>query len=163
MLSHNKIFGHLLAIKSIMAALPSDANGIYLPLNLFKRFSDSDSIFYLDLWPFSLPFMILSSPSTCVQAVQHDLQKPQAIEDMLMSIPGGSSLLTMKGDEWKHWRNMFNPGFSTAYLEEHISDVMEEVLIFCETLRHHAREGDLLQMEKITTCLTMDVIGRIIL
>lgn len=158
---HNKIFGHLLAVKSIKEALPSNASGAYLSSDLSKKFPNSDSIFYLDLWPFSSPFIAVSSPSTCMQAVQqHDLKKPQAFEDMLSPATGGLSLITMKGDEWKLWRNMFNPGFSTAYLLDNISNIVEEVSIFCETLRHHVRRGDLLQMEHITTCLSMNIVGK---
>lgn len=161
---HSKIFGHLLVIRSIRKAFPSDAHGAYLPAELSQRFPDSDSIFYLDLWPFTSPLMIISSPSTCIQAAQqHDLPKAKVLEDMLMPITGGRSLLTMNGEEWKHWRNMFNPGFSTAYLQDNISNIIEEVSIFCETLRHHARKADLLQMEKITICLTMDIGGKVIL
>lgn len=134
---HSKIFGHLLAVKSLKEALPSDASGVYLSSDLSRKFPDSDSVFYLDLWPFSPPFMIVSSPSTCMQATQqHELQKPQAFEDLLAPATGGLSLL------------------------ENISDIVEEVSIFCETLRHHARKGDLLQMEKITVWLTMDIIGK---
>lgn len=161
MLPHSKIFGHLLAVKSLKEALPSNASGVYLSSDLSKKFPDSDFIFYLDLWPFSSPLMIVSSPSTCMQAVQqHDLQKPQAFEDLLAPVSGGSSLLKMNGDEWKLWRNMFNQGFSTAYLLENISDIVEGVSIFCEILRHHARTGDLLQMETITVWLTLDIIGK---
>lgn len=94
---------------------------------------------------------------------QHDLERPQAFEDLLAPATGGLSLLTMKGDEWKYWRNMFNPGFSAAYLLENISNIVEEITIFCETLRHHAREKHLIQMEKVTTYLSMDIIGRAIL
>lgn len=84
MLPHSKIFGHLLAVKSLKEALPSNASGVYLSSDLSKKLPNSDSILYLDLWPFSSPFMIVSSSSTCMQAVQqHDLQKPQAFEDLL--------------------------------------------------------------------------------
>lgn len=158
---HSKIFGHLLAVKSLKEALPSDASGVYLSSDLSKKLPDPDSIFYLDLWPFSSPFMIVSSPSTCMQAVQqHNLQKPKAFEDLLAPVSGRSSLLTMNGDEWKLWRNIFNQGFSTAYFLENISDIVEEVSIFCEILQHHARTRDLLQMETITVWLTKDIIGK---
>ena len=161
---HSKIFGHLLAANSIQKAFPSNAHGAYLTAKLSKGFPDSDSIFYLDLWPFTSPLMVISSPSACMQvAQQHDLPKPQTLEDMLAPVTGGRSLLTMNGEEWKHWRNMFNPGFRTANLQEHISDILQEVSVLCETLRYHARKEDLLQMEKLTTCLTMDIGGRVML
>ena len=99
---HSKIFGHLRAIKSLKEALSGDVNGTYVSADLLKKFPDSDSIFYLDLWSFSPSFMIVSSPSTCLQVMQqHDLQKSQVFEDLLVPVTGGSSMLTMKGDEWK--------------------------------------------------------------
>ena len=45
---------------------------------------------------------------------------------------------------------MFNPRFSNVYLLNYISDIVEEISIFCETLRHHARQRDLVQLDIIT-------------
>ncbi len=160
---HSMIFGHLLEVKALKDKLPSDANGFHLSVALSKQFPDSDSLFYLDLWPFSEPFITVGSPSTCMQASQRCLSKPQDFEDLLKPVTGGRSLLTMKGEEWKMWRTIFNPGFSSGYLLDNISDIVNEVSVFCETLRDHAQRRNLVRMEEITGWLTLDILGKIIL
>lgn len=49
-------------------------------------------------------------------------------------ITGGPNLISMNGDEWKYWRSLFNPGFSTGAMLDNVPHVVDSVLVFRERL-----------------------------
>lgn len=72
-------------------------------------------------------------------------------------------LVSLEGQPWKHWRNVFNPGFSAGHLINLVPQIAKEVSTFCEILRERAQVGDLFPLEEATVNLTMDTIGRVAL
>lgn len=73
----------------------------YLISELSKDFSETDGLFYLDLWPFSVPMIIITSPDLAIQACQqHDLIKPAALKPFFMPFSGGDDLFTVNGLEY---------------------------------------------------------------
>jgi cytochrome P450 len=112
MLPHSFLWGHLNQSQHSMSQLPSDAHITNLLSKISEQFSKSDSVYYMDMWPFSPPLMVLSSPSTASQAVQqHTLRKPPALTDLFYPITGGPDLIFINGELWKKSRSVFNPSF----------------------------------------------------
>lgn len=91
------------------------------------------------------------------------LEHPDDIQGPIDTFTGGPSLQTMNGDQWKIWRDLFNPGFSTAYITQLAPLVAQEAGVFCRLLREKAVEGRPFVLEKLTVRLTLDVIGGVVM
>ena len=60
MLKYSMAARHLLAVKPIIDSLPIDAHPFFVFGEASRKLSES-GVYYLDLWPFSLPFLMVSS------------------------------------------------------------------------------------------------------
>ena len=161
---HSMFLGHLLAIKPYVDRLPSDAHGFLAFGHMAKKYPGG--IFYLDMWPFIGPIMICTSATAATQATQKTIlaaKKPKSLHAWFYSIAGGPNLFTMQEDEWRPWRNVFNPGFSQAHLFSLVPDIVRETLEYRKTLEHYAAEGSMFQLDEVTLWFTMDLIGAIVL
>ena len=72
-------------------------------------------------------------------------------------------MTTMEGKEWKTWRNIFNPGFSSGHLNTLVPEIMEDISAFCEILRELANKPDIVLMDPLTSNLSLDIICRVAL
>lgn len=124
---------------------------------LSKRFPNG--MFYINMWPFSGTWLVVTTPSGAAQVQAANLDKPPVLSGPLEKLNGGPSLLTMHGDMWKRWRTLFNPGFSPAYIMALAPAVTQEVAVFNRLLRQRALEGKVFQLEDMTLKLTVDTIG----
>ena len=164
MLPHSFLWGHLVQAYSIKDHLPNDAHIINTLSEISEQFPQSDSIYYMDLWPLGPPLMVLSSPSTAAQAVQqYSLRKPPSLARIFYPITGGQDLIFMNGEQWKKSRSVFNPGFNPRYLVSQVPAIVEEVVTFKAILRNAAQQGVVFQLDPVTLNLTLDVIARITL
>lgn len=78
-------------------------------------------------------------------------------------LTGNNDLVTMEGQMWKNWRNVYNPGFSASHLTTLVPEILHEISTFSEILREQARKGDMFSLEHVLVNMTMDVIGRVTL
>lgn len=114
---YNIVFGHLLVVNKIISSLPEDAHGHYLPDQIRRAYPELGPNFYLDLAPFAPSMLVLTSLDTLHQVTQqHPLEKFPSMRTFLKPLTGGLDIVTMKGQMWKRWRNIFNPGFSAGNL-----------------------------------------------
>ena len=161
---YSPLFGHLPIMKRVTDKLPPDVHGHYLPAALQREIPSLGPIFYVDAYPFGTPVLVVSSPHGAYQITQeHSLPKFAGLRSFLYPLTGGDDLVSMEGETWKHWRSIFNPGFSAGHLMTLVPGIMKDVLTFCAILREHAEKKDLFQLDYITIKLTMDVIGRVTL
>ena len=168
MLPHSRLWGHLAQASLIKSQLPSDAHITNLLSTITERldnqFPNSDSVNYMDMWPFSPPLMVVSSPNTAFQVVQqHSLRKPSTLMDLFYPITGGPDLIFTNGEQWKKSRGVFNPGFNPSYLVSQLPAIVEEVAIFKTILQDASQQEKAFQLDPVTLNLTLDVIARITL
>ncbi|KAK0377048.1 AflN/verA/monooxygenase [Colletotrichum limetticola] len=160
---YSSLGGHFPLIKQIMGTLPSDS----IIHNIMWKISEdySNGIFYLSLWPFSGTMMVLADADAASQLDSLALGKGLDIIDPIEKVTGGKSLLTMKGDEWKHWRRLFNPGFSAGYMMGLTSVIADEVGIFRQKLLAKCTTGqsEVFLLEDLTLKMTFDIIGSVVL
>ena len=160
----NPVFGHLFVLASVMSKLPKDAHQHYLPDQLRRTYPDMGPIFYIDAWPIISLTLVVASPSTLAQiTTDHTLPKFPAIRDFLFPLTNGKDIVSMDGQEWKFWRNIFNPGFSAKHLMTVVPDIVHETTVFCEVLQEHAKKRKTFPMKTLTDNLAMDVIGKVVL
>lgn len=161
---HHAILGHIPLCASIFKSLPSDVHISLLADQVRRRYPHLDSAFYLDLWPFGPTMLIVICPSITYQFTQdHNLPKCRNIRRFLRPITGNQNLLTMDGAPWKHWRTIFNPGFSAKHILNLLPEILEEVLIFKEIIQSHAQKNNIILLGEPALNMMIDVAGRIVL
>jgi hypothetical protein len=161
---HHPIFGHLLLANDLLSKLPRGAHPSYLPGLIRRAIPDVGQVFYLDMWPFSRPILVVSSPSVAQQFTQErSLRKSPEVHTWLKPLANNQDLVSLEGQGWKQWRNVYNPGFSASHLIHLVPQIAAEVSTFCDILSERVRSGAILPLEEATVNLTMDTIGRIVL
>jgi hypothetical protein len=154
--------GHLLVVAPYLAKFPWGIHQTWVIAEIAKRFPKSDHAFYLDLWPFSHPLLVISSPELTIQACQeHDLSKPAVLKPFFHPFAGGDNLFVTNGPEWKHASKLFTPGFNANYLLTQMGHIVEEASVFVEILREHAFKGDIFSLDRLACDFTMDIIGAV--
>ncbi|KAI9694887.1 MAG: hypothetical protein M1822_000503 [Bathelium mastoideum] len=159
---HHPLLGHLVIVGGIMGKLPSDVHGHVLPHQIVKSFPDVGPVFYIDTWPFGPPMLVITSSESANQiTVNHSLPKFFVLREYMKPMTGGIDLITLEGQPWKTWRNIFQPGFSTSYLMTKVPEMVKDILTYCDTLRERAAKGEMFQMDPLTVNLNLDIIGRL--
>jgi cytochrome P450 len=73
-------------------------------------------------------------------------------------------MVSSDGEHWKRWRATFNPGFSPRNITGLVPTIMDDMLTFVNVLDSFAEKegqpGQVVQLEKLTTNLTFDIIGK---
>jgi cytochrome P450 len=152
-------FGHLLVLDNKLKKLPPDVN-VYMAMDDLVRDHEDTEVFLMDYWPVYDPVLMIFGPEVAQQAsVKYDLPKPTHQEDDFRPIIGGSSLITMNGDQWKLWRSLLNPGFSASHMLSLIPSVVDAVDVFCQLLKEKVHTG-VFSMDTMAMDLAMDVITR---
>ncbi|KAI9816736.1 MAG: hypothetical protein M1826_001734 [Phylliscum demangeonii] len=161
---HHPIFGHILLLARILARLPADAHPHLLADQIRRRYPSLDSIFYVDVWPFGPPILFLLSPDTALQCLHEQrLPKGANFRHFLRPLADGQDLVCLEGGAWRRWRTIFNPGFSAAHLMTLVPSMLDDVLVFRDILREHARTGDIFSLDVAASRVTMDIIGKVAL
>lgn len=156
--TYHPVFGHLVALKEYIQAVPRNSTMHVVVEFMARQFSGG--VFYLNLWPFNPTIMIVADPFVASQIETAFLDKPAGQCKTLEVINGGPSLMTMHGAEWKRWRGLFNQGFASGYITGLAPAMAEEIAVFCGLLQQRAREDEVFQLEEYTLRLTFDIIGR---
>lgn len=157
----NWFFGHLLALKHYTDRFPSDTFITTAIRDMAKDFTQTD-LFYLDLWPFSTPVLVVCEADAAMQATtKNPFPKADSFNIVFEPIMGGPNLLSMNDQEWKEWRSLLSPGFGSGHLTDLVPAVLQSVETFCGKLRD--RDGTVFCLEEFATRMTMDIIVKVTL
>ncbi|KAF2013541.1 cytochrome P450 [Aaosphaeria arxii CBS 175.79] len=154
--------GHLLTLQKYVNRLPPDANVNLAMRDLALEFADTE-VFLMDFWPVYPPLLVVYDPDAAVQiTTKYNLPKTDMHLQFMRPITGGPNLISMSDQEWKIWRSLFNPGFSSSVMMENVPHIIDKVQIFFERLKEGAKNG-IVSLDSLTTSLTMDVIVKLTL
>jgi hypothetical protein len=164
---HNFLFGHLLLLKDMQERLPADAHYQYMFGEIYRDSFEKTGVYYLDLWPMAGIFMVIHSPTTAISVTQTNtlisMRKADLLPRFFKPIAGGPNLFDMPESEWKPWRAVFNKGFNNEHFLKLVPGMVKEINVYRETLRNHAKKGDMFYLDTTTLRCTMDLIGKTIL
>ncbi|KAF7886789.1 uncharacterized protein EAF02_003436 [Botrytis sinoallii] len=148
---HHWLLGHIPLSASIIGSLPPYAHGVYVGDQIRQRYPHLDSAFYLDNWPLAAPILVVLKPDMMYQLTQaNQIPKDKGIRAFLKPLTGESDLVTLEGDTWKYWRAIFNPGFSAGHVSSLVPGMIEEIKIFKDLLKKHAKSGKMIFLEDAT-------------
>ncbi|KAH7013996.1 cytochrome P450, partial [Macrophomina phaseolina] len=160
---HEFIFGHAKLVGALAQKLPPRLHPQTYGLILQQKYGLSKA-FYVDLWPFSPPWLIVTDPVLADQvSVKPSLPKFGQLKAILRPYIGVNNLVVQEGHEWKRWRTLFNPAFSAGALQQYMPALVDICRSFCDTLSNYARSGECFQLEPLAVNLTVEIIGHIIL
>jgi cytochrome P450 len=158
----NWITGHLMVLQKYVDGIPPDAAVAFAMKDLAQEFTDTE-VFLVDFWPVYPPLVTIFGPEVINQVCnQYNLPKTTTAFRFMKPIAGGPNLVTMNGDEWKYWRSIFNPGFSTGAMLNNVPHIVDSVLIFREKLVAKIGQG-MFSLDEFATKLTMEIILKVTL
>lgn len=147
-------------MKKIKSQLPADAHINLLHATIAREY-DLETICYLDLWPTYDPMVIVLDSALAAQVTQVKNLPKHPMYRLMEYTVGTQSIITTTGQQWKFWRKVFDPGFSSSHLATLTPMVVGRVKVFIEKLEEHAKTGDVFELLPLTKSLTIDVIGRV--
>ena len=154
------ISGSTLSLLRYSSRFPPLASVFIVMKAMLEDFPESE-MFLLDLWPAWPAVIINCNPEAGMLVSQkYNLPKSAAVEQALMPITGGPSVLTMNGSDWKTWRGRFNPGFSAASLMGHVPYIVDRVQVFCEKLETSVGR-DIISLDDFAGRLTFEIIMKV--
>ncbi|KAL1961372.1 hypothetical protein VTO42DRAFT_100 [Malbranchea cinnamomea] len=157
---HSAIFGHLGLFGALTRAFPSNTY-LHHPFIVISRKYNLPDVFYLDLWPFQPPMLVLCRPDLVAQVTTVKAwPKPAIIQQFLDLLIDRDSIFTADGAKWKYLHSVFAPAFAPAQLRSMVDGMLEEVIIYYDRLVELAQSGEEFSMDEATIALTLNVIGR---
>lgn len=114
------------------------------------------------------PTVIISSHDVAEQLTRPSKMFPRSTPksptiDSLVHLVGPRSILKLQGDEWWQVRKKFNPGFAPSYLVTLLPRILEKTSTFMKHLDSHAAKNDVFSLMDLTTNLTFDIIGAVVM
>lgn len=160
---HSYIWGSLRSMNEVISKQPKRAAPQTFG-SVIKEYYGLGDYFYVDPWPFGDPLMMVFDADIMNQfTVKQSMPKHPEVEKFMRNIGGPGNMVSSEGAEWKKWRSAFNPGFSASHLMSLVPSILDDVLIFNEILTKHAKNQEVFRMERATTSLTVDIIGKVVL
>ncbi|CAI6078352.1 unnamed protein product [Clonostachys chloroleuca] len=154
------IFGHLLVLQKCVDGIPPDAAVAFAMRNLSKEFADTE-LFLMDVWPVYPALYMCFGPEAIHEiCVKYNLPKTEQADKFMHPVAGGPSLLSMNGGQWKYWRSLFNPGFSSGAMLDNVPHIVDSVLVFRQKLFDMVGKG-FFSLDELTTRLTMEIILKV--
>jgi len=155
---HSFLLGHLKYASDITKALP-ESTAINTALALLHD-KYPNGLFYLDMWPFSKPLLLITSPLAAAQMQKYSSWvKPEDVNDAFRMLCAENNTFSMTEQESKPWRTLFNPSFSASYMLELAPLIARETEVLCSVMRGKAKTGETFQLETLFSNLALDVIG----
>lgn len=157
------LFGHSLDILKYTKRLPPSANVVLAMKDFSADFAETE-MFLLDIWPGYPTSLIVFNPEALhFISNKWNLPRPPQALEAIKPIVGGPNLVSMNGSDWKMWRSLLNPGFSSSNINNHVPFIVDSVKIFCEKLRESVEAGNIISLDEFATRLTFDVIIKVTL
>lgn len=130
-----------------------------------KHFS-KQGVFYIDLWPVSGLFLINVSPHVANRIHANpkiSMERPGLLPRFFKPICGGPNMFDLPEKKWKPWRAIFSKGFSAEHILSLVPGMVDETVVYCETLRGLALQGNMFYLDSTPLRFTIDVIGKTVL
>ncbi|KAK9795993.1 putative Cytochrome P450 [Seiridium cardinale] len=153
------LWGHLKTFGDFMNAIQID--------KIFEEMWESmgrPPIMLVDLRPINPPMVLVPSHSIAEKISKPSkafpLSKPKSPTwTHMLPIIGTTSILGREGQDWKHLRKRFNPGFTAQHLWNLLPLILEKMEPFCNYLDQFTNSQEEFPLERIISNLTFDVIG----
>ncbi|KAM7197006.1 Cytochrome P450 [Rhypophila sp. PSN 637] len=166
-LPNSFLFGHLKAFDQVIRSGIPDRHPDQVFLEIHEKLG-RPPMFLVGLWPVQVPMLLV-----CDHDIAEQISKisnlfpwstPKAdITSHLNHLLGPTNILSLQGHEWKQTRRKFNYTFSHQNLSSFIPTIVDKAGIFLKNLDHFAATQADCSLMKMTTNLTFDIIGAVVM
>lgn len=157
------LFGSLISMGKVIAKQPALAAPQTFILGLKEEYNLGD-YFYVDTWPAAAPIMMIMNTEMANELTNKNFApKHPIVDDFMKNFGGPGNLVSSEGAEWKKWRSVFNPGFSSGHLMTLVPAIVDQCKVFCDLMEAKAKNNELFRMETNATKLTIDIICKLVL
>ncbi|KAF2184999.1 cytochrome P450 [Zopfia rhizophila CBS 207.26] len=140
----------------------------YVLKDMFKA-AGNPPILFCDIRPVNYAMTCVAShdiAEQCTRATKlfpNSVPKSPTIQGGLRRLIGAKSILSEEGESWKTLRKRFNIGFAPHHLLTLLPQILQKTSIFMSKLDSFAQSGAEFDMDPLTTNLTFDIIGAIVM
>ncbi|PVI03211.1 hypothetical protein DM02DRAFT_521270, partial [Periconia macrospinosa] len=141
---HSFLFGHLLYLKSYLDRIPKDAHYQYAFGEIGTEHFPGTGAYYIDPWPMTRFTLVIISPKKVHKSDRqiHEIAPSQTCyQDFFLPITSGPTIIDVNEAAWKPWRSLFNKGFHSDYIQSLVPRVIEEMLVYADTIRAAAKRA----------------------
>ncbi|KAM7190409.1 Cytochrome P450 [Rhypophila sp. PSN 637] len=165
------ILGHLGAFGDLTKRNDKLRPGAHADLSFVEmhREMGRPPLMFVDMRPIADPVVVVGNYDVAEQITRTSdtfptsPPKSEKSTTRLVHLTGPTSILAQHGDYWKMLRRRFNPGFSSQYLTTFIPEIFDKGLLFLDRLDALSRSADEFSLLHLTTRLTFDVIGKVVM
>lgn len=156
------MFGHLKLFAEVAAIFPPNTHFQHYVTYISQKYS-LPGVFYIDLWPFAEPQLIITDPDASRQIVAvNSFPKHPRVEAYLRPFVGPNGMPGTNGERWKINHRMVGAGLTSTFIKPMMNLITEQAVIFHDRLRVVAEKGEPISMEDETSKAIFDIIGNIV-
>ncbi|KAF2009808.1 cytochrome P450 3A30 [Aaosphaeria arxii CBS 175.79] len=157
---HDFLWGHAKLMGDMLALMPGQCHPQVAITSMAQKYN-LPGLFYLDMWPFSHGMIIVQDPDLALHMTAIKNHPKHSVEKTFIDpIVGAGNIVTAEGPYWKHLHTAFAPAFSISRVRGMVGMIGEEVMIFRSILQQKAESGEVFSLEKASSCLTFDIVGK---
>ena len=147
-----------------MSRFPPRTASQYIYTEIATRYS-LPAIWYLDLWPFAPPQIILTSTEAAYQVTTATMYPGHAyIDKLLRAMFGPGTISGSNGATWKYLHRLMGPGLSPRVTKSRVPIIAEQALIFHNQLCRIATSANAIaELNNLLPPLLIDISSHIIL
>ncbi|KAF2424212.1 cytochrome P450 monooxygenase-like protein [Tothia fuscella] len=160
----SRLLGHLAIAGECQSSFPADSHPQLFISHVRGKY-DLPETFYMDWRPFGPKWLHIADPELVSEYVTtgQSMPKSPVSSEYLNKFLGYNSMVTHERERWKSLRSIFNPGFSAGHIMTLTDYIVDASLVFVDILREKARTNEHIELEELTTRLTIDIIGKVAL
>lgn len=160
-------WGHMKALGERLREKPAGTHHDYVFAEIQQELGNPP-MFNFDMRPLARPMVVIANHELAEQASRASKTFPWSTHKSpslheISPLTGENSLLAKEGEEWKALRRRFNPGFAPKHLLSLLPCILDKTQYFIDHLDRLARSGDEFLFNELTTNLTFDIIGAVVL
>ncbi|KAF2495414.1 cytochrome P450 3A30 [Lophium mytilinum] len=155
---HSFLWGHLKLMGEMTAMFPSNMHPHAFVTTMSQKY-DLPGAFYVDLWPITEPWLVITDPDTAQYTVLKGYPKHRAVADTLAPLVGSGNIAEVNGEEWRVLHRMISPAFNSAHIKNMSAMVSDQVKVFGDKLKKFAASGEVFSLEKQLSQLLFDTTG----
>ncbi|KAJ6020568.1 cytochrome P450 [Penicillium herquei] len=161
---HSLIWGHLKLFGDVIKLFPENTALSVFYTTIAQKY-ELRGIFYLDLWPFSHPQMVLIAPDTAdLVTVTKHYPLHDEVPRFLGALIGEKSVGAADGEPWKILHRIIAPGFRPSSVKSMMSIITDQTMeLFHPALKLYASNGEVFSMEKAAGQLIFSISCKTIL
>lgn len=160
---HSLFWGHLKLMGEISSLFPPQTYSGFFYSEIAKRYN-LPAVWYLDLWPFAPPQLVVTSPDLSREILVGRLYPVhEELEKIMTVLFGPKTIVAVNGNLWRALHHIIAPSFTPQAVKSHVTTIVHNTLGLRDRLLARADDSDAFSLEEEISKTTFDVTSTIVL